>query len=50
MKDFEIPELEVVRFEKKDIIVTSTCVCVDCKECPAGKNNCECNDFAYANQ
>ena len=44
MKKFEIPEIEVVHFEKDDVISTSTCVCVDCKECPPGSNNCRYHD------
>lgn len=44
MKKFEIPEVEVVSFEKKDIITTSVpCKCVECTVCPEG-NDCELND------
>ena len=51
MKKFMVPEVEVVRFNQKDVIVASTCVCVDCPDgCPEGKNNCQCVDFTFANQ
>ena len=41
MKKFEIPVVEVVRFVQKDIITSSSCVCVDCKVCPPGSNDCK---------
>ena len=44
MKKFEIPEVEVVRFVQKDIITSSSCVCVDCTVCPPGSNNCKYHD------
>ncbi len=45
MKVFEVPEVEVVNFEKDDIIVTSVCDCDDCPGgCPEGTNNCPCVD------
>ena len=51
MKKFEIPEAKVVRFDQKDIIVTSGCYCVDCPDgCPEGSDNCQCVDFPWANQ
>lgn len=51
MRRFEVPEVEIVWFDHNDIMTASTCVCVDCKEpCPEGKDNCQCVDFAYANQ
>lgn len=51
MKKFAVPEIEVVRFVKNDIITASSCVCVDCPEgCPEGKDNCQCVDFTWANQ
>lgn len=40
MKKFEVPTVEVVRLVEKDIITSSTCVCVDCTVCPPGSNNC----------
>lgn len=36
MKMFEIPEVEFVRFDQRDVIVTSTCECVECGVCPEG--------------
>ena len=40
MKKFEIPMVEVVYFDKKDVIATSyTCDCVECGVCPEG-NHC----------
>lgn len=51
MKKFMVPEVDVVRFNQKDVIATSLCTCVDCKEgCPEGKDNCQCVDFTFANQ
>ena len=51
MKVFEVPAVEVVHFDQKDVIVTSIpCKCVDCGECGDDKNNCPCNDFEWANQ
>ena len=50
MKEFMVPKVEIIHFSPKDIIVTSPCVCVDCKECPAGKDNCQCVDFSWSNQ
>lgn len=41
MKKFEIPMVEVVSFDQKDVIATSNCRCVDCGVCPPGKDNCE---------
>ncbi len=49
MKVFEVPEVEVVNFKKDDIIVTSVCGCVDCPECPAGSNDCRCDDSWSSN-
>ena len=49
MKQFEAPELQVIYFGMKDVIATS-CRCVDCQECPAGKDNCQCVDFVWQNQ
>lgn len=46
MKKFVVPNVEVVRFNQRDVIVTSTCVCVDCPSpCPEGSNDCKCVDF-----
>ena len=45
MKKFVIPEAEVIRFVKKDIITESDCGCVDCTICPSGKNDCPGYDF-----
>lgn len=42
MKEFIIPEMESVYFTRQDLIATSTCTCVDCQECPEGKDNCQC--------
>lgn len=50
MKEFVIPDIEIIRINQKDIIVTSTCVCVDCTICPPGSNNCQCVDFVWSNQ
>lgn len=51
MNKFEIPELEIVYLGKNNVVATSqTCICVDCKECPEGKDNCPCYDFPGANQ
>ena len=44
MKRFAIPEAEIIYFVKKDIIITSTCKCVACAECPE-TNYCECDTF-----
>lgn len=45
MKAFEIPEFEVIFFEKKDIIMTSNCPgCHDCGNCEDGKDDCGCFD------
>lgn len=50
MKTFEAPKIEIIYFSKSDVIATSTCRCVDCTECPAGKDNCQCVDFSWSNQ
>lgn len=43
MKKFAIPEAEVIRFVKKDIIASSACptdcICVECLPCAEG-NHC----------
>jgi len=40
MKAFVIPEIEIVRFEQKDVITTSqVCGCVECPQCPE-KDSC----------
>lgn len=44
MKKFEIPELEIVKFNQKDIIITSTCECVECPECPE-QDSCPYKDW-----
>ena len=44
MKSFEIPEIEIIYIGQKDIITASTCPCVDCTECPYGKDNCQYKD------
>jgi len=44
MKKFEVPEMEVVYFNKNDIIVTSICDCHDCPQCEEGSNDCPCVD------
>ena len=36
MKKFEIPMVEIVYFDKKDVITTSSCDCVECPICPEG--------------
>ena len=41
MKKFSVPKVEVVIFEQSNLIVTSSCVCVDCNACPEGSNDCE---------
>jgi len=46
MKAFTVPAMEVVRFEQKDIVTASACVCDECTVCPTGKNDCSCFDFA----
>lgn len=48
MKEFEVPQFDVVYFMKNDII-TASCKCVDCQECPSGKDNCQCVDFSWQN-
>lgn len=48
MKAFEIPDVTVVRFGRTDVITTS-CTCVDCPECPEGKNDCQCVDYWSSN-
>jgi hypothetical protein len=51
MKTFKVPEVEVVYFGQKDVIATSSaCVCVDCQECPEGKDNCRCYDIPGSNE
>lgn len=48
MKAFKVPEMEIVYFSERDVIVASTpCVCVDCNICPPGKNDCGCYDFTH---
>lgn len=49
MKKFEAPEMEVVYFNKNDIIVTSICDCHDCPQCEEGSNDCPCVDPWSAN-
>ena len=51
MKTFQEPEVEIIRFDQKDIIATSSCVCDACTVCPEGKNDCRCYDFGggYSN-
>ena len=45
MKKFEVPEVETVYFEQKDIITESVpCGCVECTVCPDGKDNCTMDD------
>ena len=41
MKKFVAPKIEVVVFEQNNLIVTSSCVCVDCNKCPEGSDDCE---------
>lgn len=48
MKEFEIPQFEVVHFSSKNII-SDSCSCVDCGECPAGSNDCPCYQWPQAN-
>lgn len=43
MKAFETPEFMVIRFEAKDVIVTSGCE--PCDECTPGSFNCRSLDF-----
>lgn len=38
MKEFEMPQYEVVYFTKSDIITSSDCE--DCDGCTEGKKNC----------
>ena len=41
MKAFEIPQMEVIRFGRVDMMTTSPgCDCVDCTPCEYG-NHCE---------
>lgn len=47
MKMFAIPEAEIIRFVKKDVIATSTCKCVECTTCTSG-DDCECNDLCHS--
>lgn len=44
MKKFETPMVEIVYFDQKDVIATSTCPCVECDICPEGKNSCPLHD------
>lgn len=47
MKAFTVPMMEVIRFERKDIVTASLpCWCDACTVCPDGKNDCACYDFA----
>jgi len=40
MKEFKVPEVEVVVFDKNDVIASSTeCGCVSCIPCPE-KDHC----------
>ncbi len=39
MKMFVAPEVEIIVFDQKDAIVTSTCDCVECTPCPE-KDHC----------
>lgn len=53
MKVFKVPEIEIVRFGKVDIVSSASCptncFCVDCSICPPGSNDCKwydtCNNF-----
>lgn len=44
MKKFEIPMVEIVYFDQKDVIATSVCTCVECTICPEGKDSCPRHD------
>ena len=48
MKMFQVPEVELVRFDQKDVIATSSLCpgCDTCTICPEGKNDCRCYDFS----
>ena len=49
MKKFENPQVEVVRFGKRDVLATSVCTedvpCKTCPGCPPGSFDCSCYDF-----
>ena len=49
MKKFENPQVEVVRFGKRDVLATSVCTedvpCKTCPGCPPGSYDCQCYDF-----
>lgn len=50
MKQFENPQVEVVRFSKTDVLSTSTpCLedvpCKPCPECPPGSFDCPCYEW-----
>lgn len=49
MKEFKAPEITVVHFDQKDVILTSSCACVECKVCPPESNDCPCYDFPSSN-
>jgi hypothetical protein len=48
MKVFEVPQVEVIRFEQVDVL-TSSCLedvpCKTCPGCPPGSYDCGCYDF-----
>lgn len=49
MKAFKEPEMDIVYFTEKDVIVASNpCGCVDCGVCPPGKNDCACYDWTHS--
>lgn len=46
MKKFENPKVEVVHFEKMDVLTTNSCDCVECPDgCGEGSFDCTHNDF-----
>lgn len=51
MKQFVVPQVEVVRFGHADVLTSSpTCLedvpCKPCPGCPPGSFDCQCYEFA----
>ena len=46
MKTFKAPVVQIIRFDRMDIITASQCACDACTVCPEGKNDCRCYDFS----